>query len=274
MRLADLFQQSLSDFSLTDRALEVEILLEKSFGLTRPEFWAKKNEPVTDHFALRQFRSWVDRLTNHEPLTYIIGEKEFYSRMFSITPGVLIPRPETEHLVETALALSKQDAEILDVGAGSGIISITLALESGCLVTALDCSRKALKLLQKNIDRHGVQKIVTPLYGNLFPKFSHCYDLIVSNPPYLTQDEWNGLPPNIRCFEPRRALLSGPEGTEVIRRIIRRAPKYLKKGGSLILETGAGQRPQVDLLLSEAGFTDRQWHIDYQGHDRVVSARK
>lgn len=274
MRLGDLFQQSLSSIGSTERALEVEILLEKSFCLTRPEFWAKKNEPVRNRSALKQFYSRLNRLSKHEPLSYIIGEKEFYSRMFSIGPGALIPRPETEHLVETAMTMLKTGMEVLDIGAGSGIISIVLALETGCRVTALDCSRRALRVLKKNIARHNAREKVTPLYGNLFPKYLYTYDLIVSNPPYLTEKDWNSLPPNIRCFEPKRALLAGPEGTEVIRRIIHRAPKYLKKCGSLILETGAGQRPKVDSLLSEAGFADCKWHIDYQGHERIVSARK
>lgn len=272
MSFSDLFQQSLARLKSSDRALEIELLIGKAFGLTRIQFWAKKNQEITDKSSLSRFLRWFNRLQNREPLTYILGEKEFYSNRFSIRRGVLIPRPETEILVEAVLPTIDRHSHILDIGSGSGIIAISLALQAGCHVTALERSRMAFPILESNICRYRLEAYIIPVLGDLFPKSPAQFTAIVSNPPYLSISDWQALPDHISRFEPKMALVAGPKGTEVIERILDRAPDRLIEGGLLFLEVGAGQRSQIDSQMRQRRFRSWRWIADYQGIDRVLRA--
>lgn len=275
MRYSDLFAAALKKLKNNERTTAVQVLIEDSFALSREQFWVRKNQPIRDGNGVRRFRRRFNRLLAGEPLAYIMKEKEFYGETFVVTPAVLVPRPETELLVEKALALlGQRPARVLDIGAGSGNIAIVLALRSRSAVTALEKSRPALRILKKNIARFAVGRRVRPLAGDLFPADQGPYQLIVANPPYLTAREWRDSPAGIRRFEPRAALVAGPAGTEVLARIAAGAGHRLAPGGHLLLEIGRGQRRSVRRFLEGAGLRELECIRDYAGIERVIVARK
>jgi release factor glutamine methyltransferase len=233
---SELFTAAIKKLNKNELPTAVEILLEKSFGLSRTQFWLQKNQPIRNPKGLRKFWRLFFRLLKNEPLAYILGEKEFYSHNFTVSPAVLIPRPETELLVERALQLLPSAARVLDIGAGSGNIAIILALNSNATVMALEKSKLALAVLKKNIARFDLQEKVMAIGGNYFPSKPVLFDMIVTNPPYLSQRDWQNAPPGIKLFEPKAALVAGPTGMEAVREIIAGVPRYLKTGGHLLLE--------------------------------------
>ncbi|MCJ7524084.1 MAG: peptide chain release factor N(5)-glutamine methyltransferase [Candidatus Aminicenantes bacterium] len=273
MLYSELFAAHLKQLKTGELSNAVEILIEKAFAISRTQFWIKKNQSVRDGGNLRKFRRYFRRLLADEPLAYILKEKEFFGEKFMVSPAVLIPRPETELLVEKALdIIGKKPARILDIGAGSGCISIVLALKSRVLVTALEISPPALGVLKKNIARFGLQKRIKALKADLFPKKPELFQMIVANPPYLSKKDWDILPPGIRDFEPRGALIAGPAGTEALERIIAGAPGYLQSGGYLLLEIGQGQLRAVRVFLKRAGLRETNCICDYGGIARVIAA--
>ena len=274
MRYCDLFTRSLQKLDCGELAIAVEILMERAFGMSRTQFWIRKDLEITDTRKLHSFHRAFSRLRNDEPLAYITGEKEFYSQLFRVNRRVLVPRPETEILVEKALSLLRGPASILDIGAGSGNISVSLALNSDSRVWALEKDGAALGVLKRNISRFGLRGRVFPLKADLFPRRPVPFDLIVSNPPYLSERDWDRLPRMIRDFEPRDALVAGPKGTEILEAIISRAPSFLPEGGYLLLEIGKGQHRSVGRFLDRARFEAIEWVPDYQGIRRVAVARK
>jgi release factor glutamine methyltransferase len=270
---SELFAAHLKQLKTGELSNAVEILIEKAFAISRTQFWIKKNQSVRDGGGLRKFRRYFRRLLADEPLAYILKEKEFFGEKFMVSPAVLIPRPETELLVEKALAIiGKKPARILDIGAGSGCISIVLALKSRVSVTALEISPPALRVLKKNIARFGLQKRVKARKADLFPKKPELFQMIVANPPYLSKKDWDILPPGIRDFEPRGALVAGPAGTEALEKIIAGAPGYLQSGGYLLLEIGQGQLRAVRVFLKRAGLRETHCICDYGGIARVIAA--
>ncbi|TFG80283.1 MAG: peptide chain release factor N(5)-glutamine methyltransferase [Chrysiogenales bacterium] len=273
MLYSELFAAHLKQLKTGELSNAVEILIEKAFAISRTQFWIKKNQSVRDGGGLRKFRRYFRRLLADEPLAYILKEKEFFGEKFMVSPAVLIPRPETELLVEKALAIiGKKPARILDIGAGSGCISIVLALKSRVSVTALEISPPALRVLKKNIARFGLQKRVKARKADLFPKKPELFQMIVANPPYLSKKDWDILPPGIRDFEPRGALVAGPAGTEALEKIIAGAPGYLQSGGYLLLEIGQGQLRAVRVFLKRAGLHETNCICDYGGIARVIAA--
>ena len=273
MRYSDLFAAARKQLPNGELATAVQVLIEDAFALSREQFWVRKNQPIRDANGRRRFRRRLRRLLAGEPLAYILKQKEFYGETFLVTPAVLVPRPETELLVEKALALlGPGRARVLDIGAGSGNIAIILALRSGSEVTALEKSRPALRVLKKNIARFALGRRVRPLAGDLFPADPGTYQLIVANPPYLSRREWRGSPAGIRCHEPRAALVAGTDGTEVLARIAAGAGCRLAPGGRLLLEIGQGQRRAVRRFLAGAGLRELECVRDYAGIERVIVA--
>lgn len=273
MLYSELFAAHLKQLKTGEWSTAVEALIEKAFALSRTQFWIRKNQPIRDAGGLRKFRRYFRRLLANEPLAYILKEKEFFGEKFLVNQAVLIPRPETELLVEKVLdILDKKPARILDIGAGSGNISIVLALKSHSTVTALEVSRPALRVLKKNIARFGLQEKVKALAGEFFPKKPELFQVIVANPPYLSQKDWDALPPGIKCFEPRAALVAGPAGTEALEKIVAGAPVYLQPGGHLLLEIGRGQLRTVRAFLKRAGLREMECIRDYGGIARVIAA--
>jgi release factor glutamine methyltransferase len=272
---AELFSSSLKKLKKNELSTAVEALIERAFAISRAQFWIRKNQPIRDVGGLRKFRRAFARLLADEPLAYILGEKEFFSEKFLVSPAVLIPRPETEILVEKALEiLAARPCRVLDIGAGSGNISVVLALKSQATVTALEKSRPALVMLRKNIARFNLQDGIRVLAADFFPKESELFHMIVSNPPYLSLRDWREAPPDIKRFEPKAALLAGPEGTEALERIIAAAPRHLTPDGCLLLEIGRGQRQSVRGFLKNAGLRESECIRDYGGIERVIVARR
>lgn len=271
MNFSELFQRSIQLLG-DGSALDIQLLFEKAFNLTRIDFWVRKNETVTDGRALNRFYSYRRRLASHEPVAYILGEKEFYGEMFYVDKSVLIPRPETEVLVEAAVNLISKPVDILDIGTGSGVIAVMLAKLTGSRVTAVDVSRKALGVAKKNVRRHGMESLVTLVGADVFPP-GGTFRMIVSNPPYIPEGEWQTLSSNVRDHEPKTALASGVDGLNVIRRIIDESPGYLESGGCLLLEIGYNQKHDMETLLSTSLFKEYKFIDDLSGIPRIVSCK-
>ncbi len=273
MLYSELFAVHLQQLKSGELSTAIETLIEKAFRINRSQFWIRKNQPVRDAAGLRKFRRHFARLLAHEPLAYILREKEFFGEVFYVNPAVLIPRPETELLVEKSLDLvGGEPIRMLDIGAGSGNISVIMALKSAAQVTAVDRSRPALRVLKKNIARFGLQKRIRVMAADLFPQKSKPFDMIIANPPYLSRKEWHESPAGIKLFEPEAALLAGPAGTEVLARIIAGAPQHLTPCGYLLLEIGRGQLGAVRGFLKSARLRERETIRDYSGIARVVVA--
>ena len=273
MLYSELFAAHLKQLQSGELSTAVEVLIEKAFAISRTQFWMNKNQPVRDRNGLRKFRRYFRRLLANEPLAYILKEKEFFGERFTVSPAVLIPRPETELLVEKALALiGKKTISILDIGAGSGCISIVLALQSRAQVTAVDVSPPALRVLKRNIARFGLQERVRVVRADFFPARPGLFQVIVANPPYLSDRDWQVLPPGIKRFEPRSALVAGRKGTEALEKIIAGAPAFLQPGGHLLLEIGQGQLGAVRTFLKGAGLRETLCTPDYGGIARVITA--
>jgi release factor glutamine methyltransferase len=255
--------------------VDAEVLLAHCLAQQRIQLYAHYDQPLAAE-ELAAYRAAIKRRMAREPVAYITGSREFWSLPLAVTPEVLIPRPETETLVEVALALSQRAARTLvDVGTGSGALAIALASElPAARVLATDLGQAALALARGNATIHGLElellqgDLLSPLPDDLQP------ELVVSNPPYVTTAEWQQLPPEVRDWEPRAALDGGPDGLSVIRRLVPAAAGRLAPGGHLALEVGAGQAPQVMELLREQGFTKVRAHPDLAQVERVVSGRR
>jgi release factor glutamine methyltransferase len=230
-------------------------------------------EPVCADFTAR-----VERRRAGEPIQYITGEAEFYGLSFKVNRDVLIPRPETEHLVENAIELVRglDRPRILDVGTGSGAIAVALASHlPAAQIVATDQSAAALKVAQANAARNGVAERVCFFEGDLLAAVAgNRFDLIVSNPPYVAEHDCDSLSVEVRDFEPAQALFAGADGLEIYRRLIPAAFDALHHDRYLALEIGAGQEAAVKALLAGTGFLGIEFTNDLQGIPRVAIARR
>jgi release factor glutamine methyltransferase len=256
--------------------LESKVLLLRATGLTEERYLAAPDKPCPVK-AEAFFRRLVGRRLGGEPISLLTGTKEFWSIPFEVSASVLAPRPETEVLVEKVLELSsREDEDIVDVGTGSGCIAIALAQElPRARIRAVDVSERALRVARRNAARHRARRIEF-LRSDLLSAFRGTglkFDFIVSNPPYVSRADWDGLPEDVRDFEPRRALLAGDSGLELIERLVRRAATFLKPGGYLIFEIGDGQRDRV-LGLFGRRWTEIETAWDLAGTPRVITARR
>ena len=232
---------------------------------------------INGHRALTEeqekaFDALCDRRAAREPLQYILGETEFMGLTFHVEPGVLIPRADTEILVEKALAWMKPGARVLDIGTGSGAIAVSLAkLGRPAQVTAVDVSDRALEIARQNAERNGaaVEFVKSDCFSALKGRK---YDMIVSNPPYISEDEMRGLMPEV-TREPELALFGGADGLDFYRRISREAPEYLNEGGCLLFEIGWLQKDAVSALV-KAHIGEPFALRDYGQNWRVVGAKK
>ncbi|GAB4401801.1 MAG: peptide chain release factor N(5)-glutamine methyltransferase [Anaerolineales bacterium] len=257
--------------------LDAEILLCECAGMERAFLLAHGSEAVPAD-AWTQFQAWIARRERREPVAYITGHREFYGLDFVVTPAVLVPRPETEHLVDEVLALARaryranQTLLIADVGTGSGAIAIALAAHlPHAQVCALDASREALEVAWRNADRHGVLGRMCLVQSDLLEHLPWAVDILVANLPYVADEEWPALAPEIRFHEPVHALRGGANGLDLIRRLLGQAPAHLRPGGAVVLEIGAGQAAGVR-RAAQAAFPDAHIRVaqDYAGLDRVV----
>jgi len=232
-----------------------------------------------------KYLGFIGRRKNREPVAYILGEQEFWSMPFFVSPAVLIPRPETEFLLDRVLALvapeNLEKGALLDLCCGSGVIAAVLAKETGKRIIAADISPLALAVSRHNLCRHGLAGQVALVQADLFSAFRRrCnFSLIVSNPPYVGRfDLENNLEPEVAKHEPRLALDGGVAGMDFILRICREVPRLLCPGGQLFMEIGADQGEATRLLFTEGlkdspGFEKIEILVDYAGRDRVLHAR-
>jgi len=263
---------------------DVEILLSHVLGLNRIGLYLEFDKPV-NACELDIFRSLLKRRINREPVHYITGHIEFWSLDFKVNRHVLIPRPETELLVEEAIAIlnhrerPNQPLRILDIGTGCGTIAISLAkdLNNGTIY-ATDVSEEAIAVARENAKAYNVEKDITFLKGHLFePVLDRIgfFNLVVSNPPYIPACGFAHLPPEIRDFEPRNALHGGKDGLKFIKSIVSEAPEFLADDGWLLLEIGQGQWKKVCRLIEETHrFGPPSIIQDYSGIERVVKAQR
>jgi release factor glutamine methyltransferase len=260
----------LEDGAVIAPRLTAEVLLMHALQHDRAYLYAHSDDELTEVAWIHYGRYLHERLKG-KPTQYITGRQEFYGRDFRVTPDVLIPRPETEHLVEAAIARIKPNDLVLDVGTGSGAIAITLALETGARVFATDISAAALIVAKTNARQLSAH--VDFLASNLAAAFrDHSVDLVVSNPPYVPRSDEPGLQREVRDYEPHIALFAGPTGLEIYERLIVEAARFLCPDGWLLLELGYNSLDPVRAMLQYEWSEITVMH-DLAGLPRVIAAR-
>jgi release factor glutamine methyltransferase len=264
-------ERYLADRGVENPRLNAEHLLAHALGLKRMELYLQFDRGLTET-ERAPLRDLVKRRGAREPLQHVLGTAEFHGRIFTSDKRALIPRPETEQLVELALELAKAHPTptLLDIGTGSGVIAITLALElPSATIHATDLSPDALALAAENADRHQLTDLLVFHQTDLLPPDDTQFDLIIANLPYIPADDIATLSPEVR-HDPLTALDGGADGLDLIRRLIDTAPDRLASGGALLLEIGAGQADAVNALLSARKFRDISLRPDYSNIPRFA----
>jgi release factor glutamine methyltransferase len=257
--------------------LEAEVLLAHLMGIDRMGLYLNYDRPLKEE-ERTAYREMIQRRTGGEPSAYIIGRKEFWSLRFAVNSECLIPRPETEHLVEEAVRIGKglqPPLRVLEIGHGCGAVAIALAKElEEAEIVATDISPGAHALAQENAEAHGVSGRIRFVLGDLYPSGEGPFSLICSNPPYIPTEEILQLAPEVRDYEPLTSLDGGEDGLRFFQEIARGAPACLAEGGWLLLEMGKGQSPQVSTILQERGFSHIDLAPDHAGVQRVIRAQR
>ncbi len=262
--------------------LDAELLLAEALGCQRIELYTAYDE-VPGDAPRALFRGLVRRRGEGTPVAYLLGRREFYSLSFRVTPDVLIPRPETEHLVVALLDLAREHPRdrpvtVCDVGTGSGCVAVCAARHlPDCRVTAIDVSRKALEVARANCEDHGVAERVDFVESDLLDAVAadRRFDFVVSNPPYVSGGEMDGLPPDVREHEPRLALDGGERGTDVIARLVPQAAAHLGPGGHLLVEISPMIHAEVSALVEADGrFRVGPTVEDLDRRPRVIQAAR
>ncbi len=256
--------------------LDAELLIGHALGLDRVQVYLAHDRPLLEA-ELEPIRVLVRRRGNREPLAWIVGKREFYGRDFRVGPGVLVPRPDTETLIEALLPLvpAEGDLYVADVGSGSGCIGLTLAAERPNLrLYAIDKAEAPLAFTRENVDALGLKERVAVLRGSLLAPVpaARPIDWVVSNPPYIPTADLAGLEPEVRDQEPRLALDGGADGLDVYRALLAEAGERARVG--VALEVGAGQAGAVRAMVAAAGFLEVSVHADLGGIERVVMGRR
>lgn len=278
-------EESLRDAGVTEARSEAEFLLMHVIGCKRHTLFIEASKMLSgDQEAV--FKGFIERRTKREPSQYITGEAEFYGFTFRVTKDTLIPRPETELLVDEALRCALHLAEkkpltIIDLCTGSGCIAVSMALKlPESVIYATDISKTALKIAAQNASSNNVTDRITFLEGDLFAALdgdgtqARKADIIISNPPYISESEIEVLEPEVIGYEPKSALYGGPDGLAFYRRIITQAPERLSEGGFLLLEMGFGQYEEIkNLIEKEQRYTEITVLKDYSGIERVIRGR-
>jgi release factor glutamine methyltransferase len=258
--------------------LDTEVLLAHALGLRRIELYTRHDEIASEE-QRQKFRELVRRRVEGCPVAYLVGRKEFFSLELEVSPAVLIPRPDTECVVDECLRLAKGMAapRVLDVGTGSGCLAVAVARQhKGARVTATDISPEALAVAARNAARHGVADRIRFLEGDVFGPLGagEKFDFILSNPPYIRRGDIAGLPVGVRDYEPHRALDGGPDGYAVFDRLVAGATAHLEPGGCLIVEIGSAQEgPGRERIGRVTGYELAKTIHDGSGHPRVLRAR-
>ncbi|MDO8644485.1 MAG: peptide chain release factor N(5)-glutamine methyltransferase [bacterium] len=254
--------------------LDAELLLTDTLQVKQIDLRLNPQTPVSAE-KQKEFQEKVLRRADREPLQYILGKTEFWGLPIKVTPDVLVPRPETELLVEEAIrTVGAAPTKILDIGTGSGCIAIALAKNlPKATITAIDISEKALEIARQNSDLNQVSKQIQFIQSDLFENLPPVkFDLIVANPPYVTEAYWNRLQDEILHHEPKIAIVSDASGLKIIRRILDEAWEYLVPGGALLMEIGDDQRESLETIIKEDPHWDLfEFRLDYHKIDRILS---
>ena len=249
--------------------LEAELIVSHYLDINRMELYLNYNKPL-DPSEKKKIKKAIIKRANHEPLQYILGEVDFFDLKLQINKNVLIPRPETEFLVDKIIKDNSSLDQILDLGTGSGAIALSLALNyPEADVVATDISKEAINTAIKNAHYNNIKNIKF-VVSNLFNSISNRYSLIVSNPPYISPENFEKLPPEIKNFEPQRALVANKDGFEIIEKLIKSAKKYLLKKGLLYIEIGYNHKEYVEKVASKAGYNLIQIEKDLNGFYRYA----
>ncbi|MGH6855366.1 MAG: peptide chain release factor N(5)-glutamine methyltransferase [Aestuariivirga sp.] len=268
--LLDEARRKLADGGCESAVLDARLLLQGASGLRHEDMIADPDRQI-GAAAAANFHRMVARRLTHEPVSRILGWREFYGRIFKVTPAVLDPRPDTETLIEEALKHMKPHARILDLGTGSGAIVLTLLAEcAGATGVATDLSAAVLAVAGENALRLGLAGRLTLIHCNWFEGVAGEFDIIVSNPPYIPLSEIARLPFNVRGFDPPQALDGGPDGLEAYRRLAVGAGARLAPGGLVLVEIGAGQEEAVRAIFAGSGFRVKIGRADLGGHMRCL----
>jgi release factor glutamine methyltransferase len=259
---------------IDDAGREAAVLMARRLGCP-PALVILRRQDALDRAVAELFLNDVSRRERREPEALIRGERSFFGREFAVSPATLVPRPETELLVEAVLSGLKDGMRVLDIGTGSGCIAVTVAAERpGARVTAVDVSEDALAVARRNAEKHAFSNQIEFLRSDLYAAFGPAaggdFDIIVSNPPYVSTQVIPTLEPELQ-FEPRIALDGGDDGLDVIRPLIARSAAFLRPGGRLFLEIGFDQAERVASLMSSARYTSVVVGKDHAGHDRILS---
>ena len=251
--------------------LDARLLLQAAAGISREDLILGPDRFLTAE-QLSRFESFLARRERHEPVSRILGEREFYGRVFTVTPATLDPRPDTETIIEAALAMMPKGARLLDLGTGTGAIAITLLAErpdsSG---VATDISPAALAVAGENAARLGVADRLVLKEGIWFGPVTGAFDIILSNPPYIPAGDIAALSPDVRNFDPALALSGGTDGLDPYRIIASGAAAHLAARGHVLVEIGAGQADDVTAIFALAGFRAAGRHRDLGGHERCLA---
>jgi release factor glutamine methyltransferase len=278
-RLLDWTGRYLAEKGSESPRLDTEVLLARAMECKRIQLYTRHDEEVADD-ARQRFKTLIRDRVEGCPVAYLVGKKEFYSLELEVNRSVLIPRPDTETVVEESLRLMKEVAEpaVLDVGTGSGAIAIAVAKYcKTAKVTAIDISAAALEVATRNAARHDVAGRVRFVQGDLFSPLAagEKFDFVLSNPPYIPHDDIAKLPAGVRDYEPHQALDGGPTGLEVLGRLANEAPEWLRPGAYLIVEIGSPQEgPARQLIEARGGLELGKTVYDSAGHPRVLRARR
>lgn len=289
VKILDWTKQYFADKGIENPRLDAEVLLCAVLKCQRITLYVHFDQPLEEE-ELARYRQYVTRRGKYEPLAYILGEREFMTHTFKVTPATLVPRPETELLVESVVEIvqisaqtqgqdsteSTEELRILDLGTGSGAIIISiLDLLPAAVGTAVDISAEALAVAADNAERLGVAARFTPILSDLYSKLEpqRQFKIIVSNPPYIPTKDLSRLAKDVQ-LEPQSALDGGQDGLDFYRAIVASAPKYLAEGGLLAFEVGIAEAQAVATLCHEQGFTITAIRKDYAGIERMVFATK
>lgn len=275
--LLDLLNQAthgLAEVSDSPR-FDAELLLAHALGITRSALLTRLRTCA----EVPDFSGLVERRKRHEPVAYILGEWEFFSLPMHVQAPILVPRPETEHLVEAVLEeVGERPARVLDLCTGSGCVAVAIAHAApACRVVATDVNPHAVDLARRNAERNGVTTHLSFHVGDLYdalPVEEPPFDVICANPPYVEDSAWDTLAEDIRAFEDPQALLAGSDGLDVIRRLARDAQRHLRPGGLLAFELGMGQDDAARAILKDYAYRDIRSRPDLAGIPRIVTCRR
>ncbi|HHI88106.1 MAG TPA: peptide chain release factor N(5)-glutamine methyltransferase [Candidatus Cloacimonetes bacterium] len=257
--------------------LNAELLIAHVLECSRLDLYLKYDKPLAEK-NLSNIKKLIKSRAAHYPIQYLLGSTEFYGISFFVEEGVLIPRPETEILVDAVISYIKESSQntlsLLDIGTGTGNIPISISnffkdTENDIQIVATDISEKALKLAKKNIDALNIENI-SLLHSNIFDKVTGTYDYIISNPPYISENEFMELPKEIKDHEPKEALFAKEDGLEFYHKILQNAEKYLKKDGRIFFEIGAYQKEELSNLAEQYNYKIIDIKKDYNDFNRVL----